>query len=251
MQYLIVLSVINSLTCIMVRVWQGGRLVTSPKHNARAGPRVWLIAGLQSQPKTAYQRIDFPGYDRMNLRFSNLGFNPYRAGTQLCDLVSERDVVCGVSLGSKVIECAKLEAFKMAILINPFTAQCLTKGLLPFVTQYISPILKLLSYALGWVAILPIVPVSLGERMSLALLIDQLFWVGRCNPKHGFNQKYKVIVSARDEFLDNAIVRRSYDGAAVTEIDTLHGRIASTREQQSEKYNVAILRFLVDESGGK
>lgn len=251
MQCLIVLLVVNFLTCIIVRVWQGGRLVAPPKCNTRGAPKAWLIAGLQSQPKTAYQHIDFPGYDRMNLRFSNLGFSPNRAGVQLCGLVSGRDVVCGVSLGAKVIECAELEAFKMAILINPFTMRCLIRSPLYFLAKYVSPVLKCLFYVLGWIAIIPIVPVSLGEKMSLALLADQFFWCIWCNPQRKLNQKYKVVVSIRDELLDNMTVKQDYDSTEVVEIDTLHGRIASTREQQSEKYNMAILRFLTDESEEK
>lgn len=240
---IMILLLINSLTFALARLWHGGKLeVVSPENDAGANNRVWLIAGLQNQPETAYQYVSFSGYEKAYLRFSYLGYSPKVASEQLDFLVGKDDLICGISVGAKTIEYADGDYRK--VLINPCSHPRVLKPILYAATRYLSPLAKILSYGLGWLSALPIIPADMGQRSSFALLADELFWIGWGDPKDVNMENCSVIISAKDEFLECREMYQAYNGATtVVEINSMHARIGS--EEDCAKYQSAIDRLII------
>lgn len=239
------LIVLNILTCLVARSIHGGRLkvVTTDGTDLKlAVPRVWLIAGMQAQAEPAFRFIDFGDYERVFLHYSCLGFNPKWAGRQLRSLLRADDVICGVSVGAQPIEYAIVNRLCKCVMINPCCRPASLKPGLRRLLRVVTPCLEVLSYGLGWLAVLPLIPADFGKHISLALLADQLFWLTYGEPELQHGDQYKVILSTQDEFLDNAMLRKIYAGAATVEINTRHGFIGS--EKAAELYDSAIKQLI-------
>lgn len=231
----------NFVTCMAVRLYHSGRLIPiDDPNNTGERNEALLIAGLQNQPDTAYQYIETNGYDRVYLKFSYFGYSPKSAGKQLENLMDDGDIACGVSVGAKTIEYSNLPTGSRAILINPCSHPKVLKSPFRYLTK-LSPLVEVLSYSLGWLSVLPIIPADMGQKTSFALLADELFWIGWGDPEINTTNT-GVVISTEDEFLDPKTMRRTYSEALTIEIDTLHGRTGS--KKYCRKYYSAINQLL-------
>lgn len=241
---LVLLLLLNSISCSVARICRGGRLSTVYESSENLeGRKAFLIAGLQNQPDAAYQYIELTGYNRVNLEFSFFGYNPKNAGRQIENLVKDRDVVCGISVGAKAIEYCPSQLDCRVVLINPCSYPKVLRSRYYYLTRYLLPLAEVLSYGLGWVSVLPIIPADFGHHTSIALLVDQLFWIGWGDPD-AMTENYGVIISTDDEFLEVQQMRDAYCGAEQIEIATRHGRTGTKSHNQAQLYNDAIDQLL-------
>lgn len=207
------------------------------------GRKVFLIAGLQNQPDTAYQYIELAGYNRVDLEFSFFGFNPKKAGRQLEGIATSEDAICGISVGAKTIEYCPSQPGCRVVLINPCSHPEVLKTNYYYLTRCLSPLAEVISYGLGWISVLPVIPADLGHHTSIALLVDQLFWIGWGEPDV-MAENCGVIISTDDEFLEMRRLRDVYCGAEQVEIATMHGRTGTKSHNQAQLYNDAINQLL-------
>ncbi len=239
---LLLLYLINVVSCMVVRFHYGGKLIIDDQTSDETS-KVWLIAGLQNQPQTAYRYIEIEGYEKAYLKYSYLGFSPKAAAQQMGEIIEKDDVVCGVSVGAKPLEYAEsLDEVRM-ILINPCGHPKALRPEFYYLTRCLSPLTEVVSYALGWIAVIPMVPADIGVHSSVALLVDQLFWIGWGDPQ--FNPtNCGVVVSTEDEFLEAESLCDIYRGADFAEISTKHGRTGSNSNGDATKYERAINSLL-------
>lgn len=224
----------NAISCSIVRLAFGGTFTIEPLNYSAAKqnfPRLYLISGLKSQPANAYRYFNFSRYRLVYCRFSYLGYNPFRAGRQLTRLVKPGDTVCGLSVGAKAIECSALPPDQPIVLINPCSCPDLLnrqRRIYPYI-KYVAPLAEVATFLMGWVAVLPLLPGSLGDNLSLALFVDQLFWIGAGQPRRPLTKRTGVVISQQDEWLPLERQRRHYHSATCVEIAASHGRIANLR----------------------
>ncbi len=243
MQSIVLLALtVNCLSCMIARYIQGGKLVAEAPKGWQTEPIVWLIAGLRNQPERAYQYMNFGYHKRGYLSYSNFGYSPYSAGEQLNKIAKDGDVVCGVSIGAKAVEMSKLNG--SMILINPCSNPGTLKSVFRYSTQYLTILAEIISYGLGWISVLPIIPGDMGTHQSLASLVDQLFWIGHGQPNVERPKETGVIISNQDEFLERDLTYRQYHKCRIEEIDTKHARIASKDEGVVLLYQNALDKLL-------
>ena len=207
-------------------------------------PKIYLISGLKSQPDKSYAKINFTGYDRVLLKFSLLGYNPALAGRQLSRFMRPEDVVCAVSLGAQSIEYSYRYGERQSILINPCSHSEIyqeNRSRHPKLRR-LSPLFVTITFLMGWVGVLPLLPADMGDRTSFALLMDQVFWMDYGSPELRPSQKVGIVISTEDEVLDNHGAYALYRGAHFVEIATPHGRIGSSR--YAKAYERAIAKLL-------
>lgn len=239
---ILILYLINIISCTVARLYHGGKLIIDDQ-TPEAPSKAWLIAGLQNQPKTAYRYIDIEGYEKAYLEYSYFGFNPKAAAQQVEDIAQVDDIVCAVSVGAKPLEYAENLGTIQIILINPCSHPEALRSEFYYLTRCLSPLAEVISYALGWLAVAPIIPADIGTRTSIALLVDELFWIGWGDPQSDY-VNCGVIVSTEDEFLELESLYQIYDGAIFAEIDTKHGRIGSESNDDATKYQQAVNSLL-------
>lgn len=238
---ILVLYLINVVSYMLMRFDYGGKLIINDQ-TPTDSKKTWLIAGLQNQPQMAYRYINVEGYEKAYLEYSYFGFNPKAAAQQIEEIVSKGDVVCGISVGAKPLEYASLQGARM-ILINPCTHPRALRSEFYYLTRCLSPIAEIMSYALGWIAVMPVIPADIGVRSSVALLVDELFWIGWGDPQFDPTD-CGVVVSTEDEFLELESLYHIYDGADFAEISTKHGRTGSNAKGDAVKYDNAINSLL-------
>lgn len=156
----------------------GKKLV--PSNSKTSGPKVYLLCGAGAKCEKVFKHLHFPGYAKIYLEYSKLGFDPITAGIQLDSLVGTDDIVCGISIGARAINCSLIPP-KQIILINP----CIDSSALGSKTRklirILYPVLALIESILGWICVLPIISIGKGFQ-SLAVILDQLYWLGH-DPK--------------------------------------------------------------------
>lgn len=131
-------------------------------------------------------------------------------------------------------------------MINPCTHSTSLNPKLRMKLKAATPLLELVSYLLGWFAIIPIIKTKQGERYSFALLVDQLYWASYGDPdysKVSYQGKTGIVLSKGDEYIENDVVSEIYDRSEKIVIPTRHGFIASP--YVSNLYNEAINNLLV------
>lgn len=238
----LILYLINVVSCAIVRLYHGGEFIINDQ-TPETSNKAWLVAGLQNQPKTAYRYISIEGYEKAYMEYSYLGFCPKAAARQIEDIVKTNDIVCGVSVGAKPIEYTENLGTIRVILINPCSHPKALRPEFYYLTRCLSPLAEVISYALGWIAVIPIIPADIGVRTSIALLVDELFWIGWGDPQSDLTD-YGVVVSTEDEFLMQESLYQIYDCADFVEIKTKHDRTGSNSNGDAEKYEHAISSLL-------
>lgn len=199
-------------------------------------PKVYLLCGLGARCRETFEHVEFPGYEKIYLEYSWRGFSPIAAGVQLSSLASPGDMVCGVSIGARAIVCS-LVAPERTLLINPcVNSEVLQPKLRKLIRTY-HPVLALIESVLGWICVLPIVPMGKGNFQRPTVLMDQLYWVGHDPEVIKYYtpyalDKYKagVVLSLGDEFLDNYRIRDTMPQADFATVDCFHARIGDPDE---------------------
>ena len=243
---IILVLLTNFITCLIARLIQGGRFTYNKNIYPAYNGKMILIAGMLSQPESAYQYINMPYGCSGYLKFSLLGYNPKKSGKQLKELAKSKDYVIGISVGCKSIIYADSPG-KKRILVNPCTHSITLKAEYQMLLQYLSPILEVVSYALGWLSILPVIKTKLGDRYSLALLADQLFWIYYGDPEYEKTASQVgtgLILSKSDEFLENDIISEIYRRSSIEKVPARHGFIAS--QYVAQYFNEAINKLLAN-----
>ena len=250
MMVFVLIFAVNFITCLFVRLIWNGRAVIDDDTGSWCHKKVFLLSGFLNQPETAYHFFDFTGFHRIFLRYSILGFNPKTVAKQLESLMFAGDLVCGISIGAKPIVYSKTNAYDR-VLINPCTHPETLRPKYFQKVRILSPLAELLTYLLGWFAMIPVITVDHQNYFSLTLLIDQLFWIGYGNPGRicadkapdlGDLSTTGIIVSTEDEFLDNRVVSRLFYKSEWVEIKAKHGYTAD--KAYAEEYKLA-LDFLI------
>lgn len=241
----LVIFIINVVTAGLARIAFGGKLVVDRRRLEGNEPKTFIIAGMLSQPESAYTHLSFNS-EKVPLRFSVLGFNPKNIARQLEDLVSSDDTLVGISIGCKPIIMSDTGC-KQAILINPMTHSIILQAKNQMLIEYLAPEAEALTYLLGWISIIPFIKSDTNDFYSLALLVDQLFWMYYGDPEPDATKDLSnvgIIISTSDEFLDNDVMRGIYQGANQFEINTKHGWTA--HYYAAEEYQKAIDFLLLD-----
>lgn len=242
----LVILFLNFITCLITRKIQGGRFTYNKKTYPDYNGKNILIAGMLSQPENAYKYVELPYCHSAYLRFSPFGYNPKISGEQLRKLIRSKDVVVGLSVGCKsIIFAHRPETCR--ILVNPMTHSITLKAEKQLLIEYLSPIAEVLSYLLGWLAVIPVIKTGTGDFYSIALLVDQLFWMYYDDPHFddiGKMNKIGVVISTDDEYLENHIIKGIYNCAEFVEIDTAHGQITNREAVYEYSTAISILNFL-------
>ncbi len=226
---LVVLLLINVFSAALYRLLIArGKLVLKRLSGFRSGRHnLFLVAGFWNQADRAYQYIRFPDeVNRYALNFSAFGYNPRVAGEQIAQLLYPKDSICAISVGAKAVEYSALfDWARRVTLICPCSHPSVLKPFFRWATRILSPLLELVSFGLGWLAFLPIIPIKLGGRASVALVADQLFWIAYGNPKVDVYRHTGLIMSRDDELLLNGELERIYQTASpqIT-VSGLHAR---------------------------
>lgn len=248
----IALLVANFVSCSLFRLAFGGKFIIDRLQSSTTRatlPHLYLISGLKSQPAQAYQRLNFSDYQVAYCRFSCLGYNPFRAGRQLTRLLGPDEVICGLSIGAKALECSQLPPEQPVILINPCSYPEILnrrRRLYPCV-KYVAPFAEVALFLAGWIAVVPFLSDNFGEPTSLALILDQLFWVAHGQPCRSPTRQTGVVISQQDEWVPLDQQRIYYAAATAVEITASHGRIAN--RHYAPRYAAAIDTLLQQISG--
>ncbi len=242
---IILLIVVNIITCLTARMTQGGKLVVSGEDirnsSRRDKPTAYLIAGMNNQASTAYSLIDFSDKYTVPLDFSLFGFNPINAGDQIDVLCrQEGAVVMGISVGAKAIIYSGIDAGHKVILINPCVYPDTVKLDNPFM-KVASILLEVISYGLGWLSVIPLPIGDMGNKYSLALLSDQFFWSMWGSPKYQNISNIKIVLSTEDELLKNDQIFEGFAFAKHIQIETKHGRTGEPKSAPLYQWAIKIL----------
>lgn len=155
----------------------------------------FCIAGLLNQPERAFEHIDIPGYKKVYVKFSPIGYSGVTLGKiinalhQITIRYYHEDIILGISIGSLAALNAKMD---QTILINPCCDAKMLKKSLYWLIKIFSPIAEIISLALGWLSFIPIIPAQEGYY-SIALLVDQLFNMGYGSILNKLSTRSKVI----------------------------------------------------------
>lgn len=126
------------------------------------------------------------------------------------------------------------------IAINPCSSEPVLNALCQWLVMYVVPIVRLLDYALGWLSIAPVISPG-HKKYSLWLITDQATQLGCWREKFWIDSTLGVILSSRDEFLDNGAIKQHFgEDVPYVMIDAKH---ADTRGH-AEEYRKAVQNFL-------
>jgi hypothetical protein len=237
--------ILNFVTCLFARLKQGGRFVYDRKVFPDYNGKMIFIAGLLDQPDHNYEGMSMPYLRGGNLRFSLFGFNPKNSGEQLTKITRPKDYIVGASIGCKAI-LYSVTCRNKRVFINPATHSIAFIAKYQTMSQFLSPIAELISYALGWLSILPVITTKNNAKYSFALLADQFFWCYYGDPTYDqmkMLDRTGVIISTDDEYLENDVVKSIYSEAKdVVSISTRHAFFSNPFA--CEEYQNAINKLL-------
>lgn len=243
----LILVTLNMLTAWLLRTANGGRLEV-PKLDSTQRGRTFLIAGLMSQPDTAYSQIGFHTENTVELKYSMFGFNPRNVARQLRELVKPDDTLVGISIGCKPIVLSSEIRCKERFLINPLTHYIAVSVKTQVYSEYFGPVLEILVFLLGWIALLPVITTKQGNKYSLALAVDQILYIYYADPKADslryLNRRTGAILSAQDQVVDFHIASGIYKNTQVFEVDTPHARTDNV--YAAKNYQEAIDAFEIE-----
>lgn len=245
-EIIILILIFNFISCSIARIIKGGRFTYNKKIFPNYNGKMILISGMLSQPENVFKLIHMPYGCNGYLNYSLLGYNPKSSGKQLAELTRSKDFVVGVSIGCKSILLSH-HPENRRVFVNPMTHSIILKPKYQMLIQYLSPIAEVLSHAIGWLAVLPVIRTGTKNFYSIALLVDQLYWMYYGDPHFddiGNLDETGVITSTDDEFLENHIIEGIYNGATFEETYTRHGYLADP--DVSNEYDQAINNLLAD-----
>lgn len=240
--------VANVILALILRVIHGGRMefVLGPL-DADSNELVnnYRIAGINSQPSTAFRYVKMPSGRSIDLRYSPLGFSSKRAGWQLTRFAETHYAgtinIFAVSIGAQTMLNVNDSLYRRSstVAINP----CLGRDSLKPAQRILVPIgaalLEIIALPLGCLALLPIIPAEEGEY-SIVLWADLLCNIAFCTAKQ--DHPTIAIQSLQDEFLDEDYFNGKFQDSIVEVVDTEHARIGDPME--APKYQEAIRKAM-------
>lgn len=225
--------VFNILTAWVVRNLKGKfKVRTWINYDAPpSGKKVCLVSGFRNQPDVAFGLIDFSRCRKIVwLMYSNFGFNMNLAARQMYEVCTAGygTEVFAISFGAMVHQHANL---RKGVLIDP----CINPEVIlePYRQKFRrnAIIYGALSAILGWLAFIPVIPVEKPAlsgialspvRYSLALLADQMYYIGYSETKVKESRGVTLVLSNYDGLLDNERIIRDFRAARVIMIPAGH-----------------------------
>ena len=192
-----------------------------------------LIAGMKSQPYEAFHLLPAVRSEQMvYANYSCFGWNAKNSAEQINNLtfwdfslVRAFTISVGDKVGRRLTRCSRIYS------INPCPSPFVLKDRLQKRLPLLAILLEVLTFLLGWLAVLPLVHTD-GVPYSLALLSDQLFEASVKRDTSSENRGITSIVfSVDDEFLELEKLHRFYKmDLPVKVIESTHGRTADPDE---------------------
>lgn len=211
---ILIIIILNFITCLIVRAMQGGRFVYNKNIYPDYNGKMLLIAGIMDQPEKVYKCINMPYGCSGYLNYSLLGYNPKNSGVQLSALTKSKDYIIGTGVGCKSIIFSHHPENKRA-LINPMTHSIVLEPRFQIFIEYVVPVLRFIAFLLGWISVIPLIRTKKGSWCSIALLLDQLYWTYYDDPHFddiGQTVNTKIICS-NNKYVMNDIIKSIYIGA--------------------------------------
>lgn len=209
-----------------------------------------LIPGMEAFAETAYGfMLETMDNYLVTVNYSLLGFNPREMTNEIIEWIDEYQEKAGetampirifaISLSEMVARRVK-QVFGADVeiyLINPST--CLKKSA-KVKTTLGAIILKILALLLGWLSLVPMIPAT-GGKYPLQLLADQCLALAKQRDSEEYSDRIEgMILSLRDQYVDNETTLWRFPWVPVVEIATRHGDTVG----KAEKY-----RYGVEELG--
>ncbi len=195
-------------------------------NNPASNTMNYLLAGLGSQPKPAFQAFYRDFFARENLtycQFDSRGFDALESASRIVDDVRRNKFqnvrIYAISVGERVAEMVEMMMFydmdaKIEIIaINPCPGKehLRLKARVWLVPAMI--LVNLVSFLLGWLSVLPVIWVGKDQKISVRVLADQLF--AMCQSwEHDVERVSGVVLSSKDRLLDNRKSVRAYGRVA-------------------------------------
>lgn len=261
----IILLVLNVVSCFVVRRIRGGRMIVERPNIipiSKNGTRMQiLLAGMMNQPWQAYKRLSSVAEKSLAsditvfAKFSNFGWSSNRAAKQLDELIYQTHVdkveVYTISVGDKVVRQMMSRAIDKIYAIDPCPSPWVLNDDLQKKLPHLARLLEATTFLLGWIAILPLIPTD-ANRYSIALLADQL-WEISVNDNVMPTRAYKtrLVLSRNDEFLNGQKISRFFSNADSSEefnellakrTATVPAEHARTSDRFYSRYYDAVLR---------
>ena len=211
---LLSLLILNIGTCTIVRLAWGGKFTYNKKASPLYNGKNILIGGLMSQPDDDFAGIsELPYQMSLMLRYSVLGFNPKNAGRQIRELAKRKDVLIANSIGCKALAYSRTN-FNERAFINPLSHSIILDSEYQLILEFLGPILEVIMYLLGWIAVIPFVKTGKNSRYSLALIADQLYFLQYGDPSYedleDLEQSY-LLLSIGNEHVQRDIAISIYE----------------------------------------
>jgi hypothetical protein len=149
------------------------------------------------------------------------GYNPINAGKQLNQLLTSTDIVYSASVGCKAAIFAKRNEVR-SILFNPIVQITASNPEQISVQMHGATVLRVVSYLLGWISILPIMKMKTGQNGSFALFCDQKYWSYYGNPGYddiGDAHRVGIIVNEDEVVLGSYVALLINRGAILEPVE--------------------------------
>lgn len=246
---IIIVLLLNIVSCFVFRVFiHRGRMKIydfDPKGEKAAKEASILIAGLGNQPYSAYKELEpSVGAEReIYAEYSCFGWNAKNSAEQLDEIKFHPDTrvsVYAISVGDKIARY--LKRCERIYSINPCPHPSVLKDRYQIILPILSVILEVLTFSLGWLAVIPFIPVE-EVHYSLALLADQLFEISldRRTPP-GNRGITSIVFSIFDEYIVPTRVMKFYKNRVeYTSIHTKHARTSDL--SWCHDYNRALIEL--------
>ncbi len=222
----------NMVVAIVIRAFHDGRVDIADIIDEKGVLNI-RIAGVNSQPETAFKFIEMPEEGtNVEICYSPFGFNARSASNQVENLIErcqpEQVNIFSVSIGTQVAQnldetiCSEATT----VVINPFSNRSSLRKGLRALTPATAILAEVITVPLGCVGFLPVIPAESGQY-SAVLWADLLFSAGFYNPD--CTGADIAIWSDADELLDKTVFDAQYDDSVVQIVKTNHARIGDQK----------------------
>lgn len=247
------IEVINIISFVLARRQErnrGAELIYL-REDPRSDTVNYLIAGLLNQASEVFRDYakDFEG-SVIYVDFKQTGYDPELMAQEICRDASWRHGeirIWAISVGNQAALWTDYMAADIKMVaINPCTVpRCLQRKY-----QGYSGLAKILQgiceYLLGWISAMPCIPTAghdssifdKKQKYSLMLLIDQLVTITNGSRLGGWLGSEFVILSKRDQFLDNKVIRELFTRKSTKflEIDADHAGLKNYQKEYQKAF---------------
>lgn len=251
---LILVEVLNVLSFVLLgrQDDQCGAELICLKKDPQSDVVNYLIAGLLNQADvTFYNFVDEMEGSVVCVNFRRNGWNPEAMAEMICCDKMERHCrmvrVWAISVGDQAARFVDWTAAPVeTIAINPCTKEFCLKDDLRNLGWAAKALRGFCEYVLGWLSLVPIISMSGTEtdapgknwKYSPMLVADQFVAITEGSHILGQHESEYVILSNRDQFLDNARVKTVFErcGAKFIEIDAGHADVVNCEDAYRQAF---------------